>query len=123
MHPKANRRKGKGNIKCKDETDISSIDEYRETSTILNKKAKAESSLPSPNNLSEIGKQCDICLEYDKYTLTKCIKCAVCNSYCHFKCYQEHFDQCDTNESSLSCFICARCTDSQTEGSNYQLKL
>lgn len=125
MIRKANQRKGKkNNTKFKDETDISSIDDYQETNTFLKKKTKSESLLPtwgsSLHSAAQIGQQCDICLEYDKYTLTKCIKCSVCEAYCHLKCYQEHFEPIAIESPSY--FICSRCNECQNEGIDYRSK-
>ena len=69
---------------------------------------------------SHKGDRCSICLEYDKYSVSKCIKCKKCNSSCHVECYERECTvisdkndfvcnkcSCKCNETYPKCFLCS----------------
>jgi hypothetical protein len=56
---------------------------------------------------STFGNRCTICLEYEKYTQDKCMKCIKCNSYFHKKCYIYNFPK--SNLRKRNKFICYKC--------------
>ena len=55
---------------------------------------------------SHKGNRCSICLEYDKYSISKCINCKKCNSSCHIECYER---ECSVI-SDKNDFICNKCS-------------
>jgi hypothetical protein len=64
--------------------------------------------IQSPLYQTNLGNLCSICLEYDKYSLSKCIQCKQCNSYFHLNCYKQNsssFQATDNNN-----FICYKCS-------------
>ena len=61
------------------------------------------------SDASEFGNRCSICLEYEKYSKEKCIKCINCNSTFHPKCYLDNKISNITSIENLNNFICERC--------------
>ena len=55
-----------------------------------------------------LGNLCSICLEYDKYSLSKCIQCKQCNSYFHLHCYNQNSPSHQPTENTA--FICHKCS-------------
>ena len=67
---------------------------------------------------SHKGTRCSICLEYDKYSISKCIKCKQCNATCHIECYERECNiisnkneficnKCNNNDTHQKCFLCS----------------
>ena len=74
--------------------------------SLLNHKTKRPIYNSDP---SELGNRCSICLEYEKYSKEKCIKCINCNSTFHVKCYLDNKISNITSIENLNEFICERC--------------
>ena len=74
--------------------------------SLLNHKTKRSIYNSDP---SEFGNRCSICLEYEKYSKEKCIKCINCNSTFHVKCYLDNKISNITSIENLNNFICERC--------------
>ena len=74
--------------------------------SLLNHKTKRPIYNSDP---SELGNRCSICLEYEKYSKEKCIKCINCNSTFHVKCYLDNKISNITSIENLNNFICERC--------------
>lgn len=105
-------------IKHNDDNIILNKEDSLKSNNFLNKKTGRNKK----NNQKIIqpfyGNQCNICLEYDKYTSNKCIICFVCNAKCHFDCYIQLYP--NEQIDSPTAFTCHRCKETGINENDFQ---
>ena len=87
------------------------IEETESEKKYLNKKTKRTIY---KSNLKNLGNRCSICLEYDKYSEQKSIKCNKCNSYFHLKCYNLYFSE-NNFKNEILCENCKKNKNGKNE--------
>lgn len=70
--------------------------------------------IQSPLYQTHLGNLCSICLEYDKYSLSKCIQCKQCNSFFHLNCYLQNSSSQSIDNNKLLCHKCLFINDTQS---------
>ena len=101
----------KNNLKLGNLSSTTALFSITSTTTPSNKSLLSHKTKRSIYSLdaSELGNRCSICLEYDKYSKEKCIKCKNCNSTFHYKCYKDNYISNVTSIENTNNFICERC--------------
>jgi hypothetical protein len=87
------------------------VEETESEKQYLNKKTKRTIY---KSNLKNLGNRCSICLEYDKYSEQKSIKCNKCNSYFHLKCYNLYFSE-NNFKNEILCENCKKNKNGKNE--------